>query len=70
MRVQPGFGTVATGIDLREAHFTGPAFASPGFSVDPEGSVVSAPLATGSTAFACIDADGRLFASRGPCVGS
>jgi len=70
MRVQPGFGTVATGIDLREARFTGPAFASPGFSVDAQGGVASAPLATGSTAFACIDADGRLFASRTPCVGS
>ena len=70
MRVQPGFGTVATGIDLREASFTGPAIATPGFAVDPQGAIQSAPLATGGNAFACIDADGRLFASRAPCVPS
>jgi hypothetical protein len=69
MRVQPGFGTVATGIDLREARFTGPAVATPGFSVDAEGTIASAPLATGGRAFACVDGDGRLYASTAPCVG-
>ena len=70
VRVQPGFGTVASGIDLREARFTGDAFASPGFAVDGEGAITSAALATGGTAFACLDAAGRLFASRTPCGGS
>jgi hypothetical protein len=70
MRVQPGFGTVATGIDLRAANFTGPALATPGFTVDPQGTIQSAPLATGGNAFACIDANGRLFASAVPCVPS
>lgn len=68
MRVQPGFGEVATGIDLREARFTGPALATPGFAVDAQGGVTSTALATGDTAFACVDAAGRLFASRTPCV--
>ncbi|MBI3769212.1 MAG: hypothetical protein HY271_12095 [Deltaproteobacteria bacterium] len=70
MRVQPGFGTVATGIDLREARFTGPATATPGFTVDAQGAVTSAPLATGGPAFACLDPAGRLFASHTPCVAS
>ena len=68
MRVQPGFGSVATGIDLREARFTGPAIATPGFSIDAHGGVASAALATGDIAFACVDAAGGLFASRTPCV--
>jgi hypothetical protein len=70
MRVQPGFGTVATGIDLREARFTGPAIATPGFTVDAQGTITSTPLASGGPAFACLDGEGRLFASRTPCVGS
>jgi hypothetical protein len=68
MRVHPGFGTVATGIDLREAAFTGPALATPGFAVDAVGSVTSAALATGERAYACVDPDGRLTASRAACV--
>jgi hypothetical protein len=68
MRVHPGFGTVATGIDLRAATFSGPALATPGFSVDAAGAIASAPLATGATAYACVDGDGSLFASRVPCV--
>jgi hypothetical protein len=71
MRVHPGFGTVATGIDLRNAVFTGPALATPGFSVDADGAITSTVLALGSegakSAFVCVDADGRLFASRTPC---
>lgn len=69
MRVQPGFGVVATGIDLREARFTGPALATPGFTVDADGTVTSTPLATGASAYACVAANGRLFASVTPCVG-
>jgi len=68
LRVHPGFGTVASGIDLREAAFTGPALATPGFSVGAAGEIASAPLATGSTAYACVDPAGRLFASTAPCV--
>jgi hypothetical protein len=68
LRVHPGFGTVAAGIDLREATFSGPALATPGFSVGPDGAIASQPLATGATGFACVDADGRLFASATPCV--
>ncbi len=68
MRVQPGFGSVATGIDLREARFMGPAIATPGVTVDAQGVVASVPLATGGVAFACVDADGRIFASHAPCV--
>jgi hypothetical protein len=67
LRVHPGFGTVASGIDLREATFTGDAIASPGFSVDADGGIASRPLATGRVSFACVDADGRLFASTTPC---
>jgi hypothetical protein len=69
IRVHPGFGTVASGVDLREAHFTDAAIATSGFSVDGEGHVRSAPLATGAVAYACVDADGTLFASRAPCTG-
>ena len=68
MRVEEDFGTVQTGIDLRNARFDGPAIATPGFHVGPEGAIEAAPLATGSTAYACVDPDGRLFASRSPCV--
>jgi hypothetical protein len=67
LRVHPGFGTVESGIDLRAATFTGPALASPGFRVDGDGAITSQPLATGQIAFACVDADGRLFASATPC---
>ncbi|HZR80769.1 MAG TPA: hypothetical protein VFD92_06710 [Candidatus Binatia bacterium] len=67
VRVHPGFGTVATGIDLREATFTGPAIATPGFEVDAAGALRSQPLATGAVAFACVDAAGRVFASPAPC---
>jgi hypothetical protein len=68
VRVHPGFGTVATGIDLRAATFSGPAVATPGFSVGPSGEISSQPLATGRTAYACVDAQGRLFASAVPCA--
>jgi hypothetical protein len=68
MRVHPGFGTVATGIDLTGATFSDIALATPGFRVDPEGAITSAPLATGGTAYACLDASGRLFASQTRCV--
>jgi hypothetical protein len=68
LRVHPGFGTVATGIDLTAATFTGAAVATPGFQVDAAGSITSRPLATGAVSFACLDADGTLFASASPCV--
>lgn len=68
IRVHPGFGTVASGIDLREAIFEEAALATPGFTVDARGSITSEPLASGGTAYACVDADGRLFASGAPCV--
>lgn len=72
MRVHPGFGDVATGIDLRGAHFTGLALATPGFSVDGKGAIQSTALALGSgitnRAYVCVDAEGRMFASAGPCL--
>ncbi len=68
MRVHPGFGTVATGIDLRAAEFVGAAIATPGFAVDAVGGITSAPLATGEVSYACVSRDGALFASRSPCV--
>lgn len=68
LRVHDGFGTVATGIDLRAASFTGPALATPGFEVGADGAIASRTLATGSAAFACVDAAGRLFASPTPCT--
>jgi len=68
LRVHEGFGTVATGIDLRAATFVGPALATPGFTVDATGAVSSARLATGARAYACVDADGTLFASGAPCI--
>jgi hypothetical protein len=68
VRVHEGFGTVAAGIDLRGASFTGSAIATPGFAVDAAGGVTSDALATGRTAYACVDADGRLFASATPCT--
>ncbi len=68
VRVHPGFGEVTTGIDLREARFSDAALATPGFTVDATGGVRSVPLATGRTAYACVDAEGRLFASATPCV--
>lgn len=67
MRVHPGFGEVASGIDLREAHFSGSALATPGFTVDSAGGISSAPLATGRVAYACVDPEGRFFASATPC---
>lgn len=70
LRVHSGFGAVATGIDLRGATFSGPAFASPGFRVGPDGQPASDRLATGRTAFVCADPDGGLFASALPCVQS
>jgi len=70
MRVHPGFGEVASGIDLREAHFSGPALATPGFTVDPTGGITAAPLATGRIAYVCVDREGRLFASAASCVGA
>lgn len=74
MRVHPGFGTVGSGVDLRNARFTGVAFASPGFSVDGEGAIQSTALALGSGrgglgAFVCVDAEGRLYASQALCGG-
>jgi hypothetical protein len=69
MRVHPGFGEVTNGIDLREARFAELALATPGFSVDGGGWITSTPLALGRTGYACVDADGRLFASVAPCVG-
>lgn len=68
LRVHPGFGRVATGIDLREASFSGPALATPGFAVDAGGAISSRALATGQPAFACVDGEGRLFDSAAPCV--
>ncbi len=70
LRVHDGFGEVATGIDLRGASFTGPALATPGFEVAADGGIASRTLATGATAFACLDATGRLFASARPCAGA
>lgn len=69
LRVHEGFGEVATGIDLRAARFAGPALATPGFEVGPQGEVASRTLASGTIAFACVDATGRLFASPEPCTG-
>ena len=68
MRVHPGFGEVAVGLDLREARFTGPALATPGFAVDATGGITSAPLATGRAAYVCVDSEGRIFASAAPCT--
>ncbi len=68
MRVDEDFGRVETGIDLTEAVFDGPAIATPGFRVGPNGSITSERLATGSTSYACLDAEGRLFASVARCV--
>jgi len=67
VRVEPGFGRVVRGIDLREAEFADDALATPGFAVDSDGGVRSRTLATGRTSFACVDAEGRLFASATPC---
>ena len=67
MRVAPGFGTVAEGIDLRNAAFTRSALASPGFSVGPDGAIQSSALAGTGRGFVCVDDDGRLFASASPC---
>ena len=67
IRVHDGFGTVASGIDLRAADFTGAALATPGFEVGADGAITSRTLATGAAAFACVDASGRLFASATPC---
>jgi len=69
IRVQPGFGRVGTGIDLENAEFAGAAIATPGFRVGAHGDLTSATLATGRTAFVCVDGDGRLFASAAPCTG-
>ncbi|MBM4269446.1 MAG: hypothetical protein FJ144_23050 [Deltaproteobacteria bacterium] len=68
IRVQPGFGRVRSGIDLTEAEFDDAAIASPGFEVDADGGVRSDSLATGEAAYACVDGEGRLYASRSPCV--
>jgi hypothetical protein len=68
IRVQPGFGRVGTGIDLTAADFDGPAISTPGFSVGESGQLRSAPLTTGRTAYACVDAEGGLFASAAPCT--
>jgi hypothetical protein len=68
VRVQPGFGRVGTGIDLREAEFEDAALLTPGFRVGARGEIESEDLATGSVAFACVDAQGRLFASAVACV--
>jgi len=70
IRVHPGYGRVATGIDLAAAEFDGPAISTPGFSVSETGELRSAPLAIGQTAYACVDLEGRLFASAAPCTGS
>ncbi len=67
VRVEPGFGRVARGIDLREAEFADDALATPGFAVGADGGVRSRTLATGRTSFACVDSEGRLFASPDPC---
>jgi hypothetical protein len=72
MRVHPGFGIVANGIDLRNATFTGAALATPGFSVDREGGIQSTALLpddapTRFGRYVCVDDEGRLFASRLPC---
>jgi hypothetical protein len=72
VRVHPGFGEVRTGIDLRNATFTEVALATPGFSVDGRGAIQSTALALGSgitnVAFVCVDDQGRMFASVGPCL--
>ncbi len=68
VRVQPGFGRVETGIDLREAEFEDAALRTPGFRVGARGEIESEDLATGSVGFACVDASGKLFASPTPCV--
>lgn len=67
VRVEDGFGRVERGIDLRAAEFAGDAIATPGFAVDGRGGLRSASLAAGRTSFACIDAEGRIFASESPC---
>jgi hypothetical protein len=70
LEVAPGFGTTATGIDLRNASFTGAALATPGFTVDGEGAIQSTALVRRSLiegAFACVDPAGRLYASELPC---
>lgn len=68
MHVAPGFGTVAAGIDLRNASFTGPALATPGFSVDAQGGIRSTALiGAAEPAFVCVDGAGRLFASTTSC---
>lgn len=67
VRVHPGFGAVAVGVDLREARFTGPAIATPGFAVDATGAITSRALATGHPAYACVDGEGKFFASAAPC---
>jgi hypothetical protein len=74
MRVHPGFGTVASGIDLRNATFTGLALATPGFSVDRDGVIESTSLVPGGrgpvpaiAAYVCVDPEGRLFANVAPC---
>lgn len=70
MEVAPGFGTVGTGIDLRNASFTGAALATPGFAVDGEGAIQSTALTRRSPsegAFVCVDSEGRLYASDRPC---
>lgn len=41
VRVQPGFGRVETGIDLRAAEFTDAALRTPGFTVGAEGEIES-----------------------------
>jgi hypothetical protein len=69
IRVQPGFGRVRTGIDLENAEFEGAAIATPGFRVGALGEVSSAELATGRTAYVCVDGEGRMFASASPCTG-
>jgi hypothetical protein len=69
MRVHPGFGEVTSGIDLREARFADVALATPGFDVDGDGRITSAPLALGRNAYVCVDAGGRLYASVARCGG-
>jgi hypothetical protein len=69
VRVAPGFGRVRTGIDLEAAEFEDAAIATPGFRVGAQGELASEALATGAPAFVCVDAEGRLFASRAPCAG-
>ena len=63
------FGIDLATLGFEAAELDGPAIATPGFSVSEAGAVRSAPLATGTTAYACVDGEGRLFASVAPCVG-